>query len=297
MSQSPDQKDPNEKKPEGRGSGDGGPGAKKPKGMGGIFVIFLLILALFFVVNQSGDASSKTIYGGDEGRGHPRSSSSSATPRSSPASAGASRAACCSSASPGCGKTLLAKAIAGEADVPFFSISGSDFVEMFVGVGASRVRDLFKQAKESSALHHLPRRDRRRRPRAAAGSARAGTTSASRRSTRSSSRWTASTRATASSSSPRPTGRTCSTPRSPARAASTGRSPSRCPTSRALEILKVHAKKVTLGPDVDLERSPGARPCSAAPTSRRSSTRRRSARRCRTRTSSSTRTSRRPATR
>ncbi len=51
---------------------------------------------------------------------------------------------------PGCGKTMLAKAIAGEADVPFFSISGSDFVEMFVGVGASRVRDLFKQAKESA---------------------------------------------------------------------------------------------------------------------------------------------------
>ena len=51
---------------------------------------------------------------------------------------------------PGCGKTLLAKAIAGQAEVPFFSISGSDFVEMFVGVGASRVRDLFKQAKENS---------------------------------------------------------------------------------------------------------------------------------------------------
>lgn len=51
---------------------------------------------------------------------------------------------------PGCGKTLLAKAIAGEAEVPFFSISGSDFVEMFVGVGASRVRDLFRQAKENS---------------------------------------------------------------------------------------------------------------------------------------------------
>ncbi|MCB9844868.1 MAG: ATP-dependent zinc metalloprotease FtsH [Phycisphaeraceae bacterium] len=51
---------------------------------------------------------------------------------------------------PGCGKTLLAKAIAGEADVPFFSISGSDFVEMFVGVGASRVRDLFKQAKDGA---------------------------------------------------------------------------------------------------------------------------------------------------
>jgi len=50
---------------------------------------------------------------------------------------------------PGCGKTLLAKAVAGEAEVPFFSISGSDFVEMFVGVGASRVRDLFEQAKRS----------------------------------------------------------------------------------------------------------------------------------------------------
>src|SRR5262249_14580720 len=48
---------------------------------------------------------------------------------------------------PGTGKTLLAKAVAGEADVPFFSLSGSDFVEMFVGVGASRVRDLFAQAE------------------------------------------------------------------------------------------------------------------------------------------------------
>lgn len=54
------------------------------------------------------------------------------------------------SGSPGTGKTLLAKAIAGEASVPFFSISGSDFVEMFVGVGASRVRDLFEQAKKNS---------------------------------------------------------------------------------------------------------------------------------------------------
>jgi cell division protease FtsH len=51
---------------------------------------------------------------------------------------------------PGCGKTLLAKAVAGEADVPFFSISGSDFVELFVGVGASRVRDLFDQAKKTA---------------------------------------------------------------------------------------------------------------------------------------------------
>ena len=52
--------------------------------------------------------------------------------------------------SPGTGKTLLAKAVAGEAQVPFFSLSGSDFVEMFVGVGASRVRDLFRQAKDKA---------------------------------------------------------------------------------------------------------------------------------------------------
>ena len=51
---------------------------------------------------------------------------------------------------PGTGKTLLAKAVAGEANVPFFSISGSDFVEMFVGVGASRVRDLFAEAKKNA---------------------------------------------------------------------------------------------------------------------------------------------------
>ncbi|MGY8718742.1 MAG: AAA family ATPase, partial [Verrucomicrobiia bacterium] len=52
--------------------------------------------------------------------------------------------------SPGTGKTLLAKAVAGEADVPFFSVSGSDFVEMFVGVGASRVRDMFEQGRKSA---------------------------------------------------------------------------------------------------------------------------------------------------
>lgn len=51
---------------------------------------------------------------------------------------------------PGTGKTMLAKAVAGEAGVPFLSISGSDFIEMFVGVGASRVRDLFKKAKEKA---------------------------------------------------------------------------------------------------------------------------------------------------
>ena len=52
---------------------------------------------------------------------------------------------------PGTGKTVLARAIAGEAGVPFFTISGSDFVEMFVGVGASRVRDMFEQKK----IHHV----------------------------------------------------------------------------------------------------------------------------------------------
>ena len=56
---------------------------------------------------------------------------------------------------PGTGKTLLAKAVAGEANVPFFSLSGSDFVEMFVGVGASRVRDLFKQAQSDGTLYHF----------------------------------------------------------------------------------------------------------------------------------------------
>ena len=51
---------------------------------------------------------------------------------------------------PGTGKTMLAKAVAGEANVPFFSMSGSEFVEMFVGMGAAKVRDLFKQAKEKA---------------------------------------------------------------------------------------------------------------------------------------------------
>ena len=73
---------------------------------------------------------------------------------------------------PGTGKTLLARAIAGEANVPFFTISGSDFVEMFVGVGASRVRDMFEQAKEERALHHLYRRNRRSWPPSRSGSRR-----------------------------------------------------------------------------------------------------------------------------
>ena len=64
---------------------------------------------------------------------------------------------------PGTGKTLLGRAVAGEAGVPFFSINGSEFIQMFVGVGAGRVRDLFNTAKESAAGHPLHRRNRRRR--------------------------------------------------------------------------------------------------------------------------------------
>ena len=73
-----------------------------------------------------------------------------ATRTSTGGSAAGSRTACCSSGPPGTGKTLLARAVAGEADVPFFSMAASEFVEAIVGVGASRVRDLFRQAKEAA---------------------------------------------------------------------------------------------------------------------------------------------------
>jgi cell division protease FtsH len=112
---------------------------------------------------------------------------------------------------PGTGKTLVAKAVAGEAGVPFFSISGSDFVEMFVGVGASRVRDLFEKAKKNSPCIVFI---------------------GSRRSTSSWSRWTASPPTRASSSWPRPTARTSSIPRCCGPGASTARSASTGPTSR-----------------------------------------------------------------
>jgi len=99
----------------------------------------------------------KDVAGVDESQGKSsrRSSSSSAKRRSSSASAAASPRAFLLVGPPGTGKTLLARAVAGEANVPFFSISGSDFVEMFVGVGASRVRDLFEQGKKNGPLHHL----------------------------------------------------------------------------------------------------------------------------------------------
>jgi cell division protease FtsH len=97
---------------------------------------------------------------------------------------------------PGTGKTLLARAVAGEADVPFFYLSGSDFVELFIGLGAARVRDLFEQARRappascsSTSSTRWVARARGRSPRPPAA-----TTSASRRSTSCSPRWTASTR-------------------------------------------------------------------------------------------------------
>ena len=95
---------------------------------------------------------------------------------------------------PGTGKTLLARAVAGEANVPFFSMSASEFVEAIVGIGASRVRDLFKQAKEAApAIIFIDELDAIGRSRGSSLTS-AATTSASRRSTRSSPRWTASTR-------------------------------------------------------------------------------------------------------
>ena len=99
---------------------------------------------------------------------------------------------------PGTGKTLLARAIAGEAGVPFFSISGSDFVEMFVGVGASRVRDLFEQGKRTLPASSSSTRSTRLGDTVAPASA-AVMTSANRLSISSSSRWTASSRTRESS--------------------------------------------------------------------------------------------------
>jgi len=116
--------------------------------------------------------------------------------------------------SPGTGKTLLARAIAGEAKVPFFTISGSDFVEMFVGVGASRVRDMFEQAKKHApCIIFIDEIDAVGRHRGAGLS-----------------KWTGS-KATKASSSSRPrTGPTCSTPRCCGRAVSIAKSSSRCRT-------------------------------------------------------------------
>ncbi len=127
---------------------------------------------------------------------------------------------------PGTGKTLLAKAVAGEAGVPFYSISGSDFVEMYVasappGCATSSNRPRRTRPASSSSTRSTPSAA------SAAPAWAAATTSASRRSTSCSSRWTASTSRPTSSSSPRPTVPTSSTRHCCVPAASTGRSPSR----------------------------------------------------------------------
>ena len=127
---------------------------------------------------------------------------------------------------PGTGKTLLARAVAGEANVAFLSISGSDFVELYVGVGASRVRDLFEQAKRvAPAIVFIDEIDAVGRQRGA-GLGGGHDEREQTLSTSCSSRWTVSRPTRASSSSPRPTARTFSIPPCSARAASTGRSTS-----------------------------------------------------------------------
>jgi cell division protease FtsH len=127
---------------------------------------------------------------------------------------------------PGTGKTLLARAVAGEAGVPFYSISGSDFVEMFVGVGASRVRDLFEQAKANApAIVFVDEIDAVGRHRGAGLGG--GHDEREQTLNQLSSRWTGSTSRPTSSSSPPPTAPTSSTRPCCALAGSTGRSPSR----------------------------------------------------------------------
>jgi cell division protease FtsH len=134
---------------------------------------------------------------------------------------------------PGTGKTLLAKAVAGEAGVPFFSISGSEFVEMFVGVGAARVRDLFEQARaKAPAIIFIDELDALGRARGAFGPC-GGHDERSRPSTSCSPSWTASTARRAWSCWPPPTGPKSSTRPCCAPAASTARCWWTAPTRRA----------------------------------------------------------------
>ena len=166
---------------------------------------------------------------------------------------------------PGTGKTLLARAIAGEAGVPFFTISGSDFVEMFVGVGASRVRDMFEQAKKNApCIVFIDEIDAVGR-RAWCG---IGGGNDEREQTLNQfwSRWTGSRRTKASSSSPPPTARTCWTRRFCARAGSTVRSMCPTPTSRvAKRSCRSTPARCRLAPMSICASSRAARPAFRAP--------------------------------
>jgi cell division protease FtsH len=155
---------------------------------------------------------------------------------------------------PGTGKTLLARAVAGEAKVPFFQLTGSDFVEMFVGVGAARVRDLFEQAQaKAPCIIFIDELDAIGKARGAASWP--ATTSASRPSTSSCPRWTASTRARgliimAATNRPEILDPALMRPGRFDRQVVVDR-----PDIRGREaILRVHARGVKLGPHVDLKK-------------------------------------------
>jgi hypothetical protein len=198
---------------------------------------------------------------------------------------------------PGTGKTLLAKAIAGEAKVPFFSISGSDFVEMFVGVGASRVRDMFEQAKKQAPCIIFIDEIDAVMAAIAAPAWVAAMTNASRRSISCSSRWTGSKVAKASSWSPRPTVPTCSIRRCCARDVSTARSWSACPTCVAANRSSRSTCARCRWPTTSCRwSSRAARPASPAPILRTSSTRPHCSLRARTAKTCAWSISTRPAT-
>ena len=153
---------------------------------------------------------------------------------------------------PGTGKTLLAKAVAGEAGVNFLTISGSDFVEMYVGVGASRVRDLFKQAKEDApAIVFIDEIDAVGRQRGTGLGG--GHDEREQTSTSFWWRWTDSAATRAWWFWRRRTGRMCWTRRCCAPAVLTGRCSWDCPDVQGREeILRVHTKSKPLAEDVDL---------------------------------------------